>query len=1377
MPLPHESATRLAALRATGLLGPDTSPLLDSLARLAVRLLDVPMAAVSLVDDRQQWWVGYVDPTATVGPASASPAVQSFCREVVERAAPVVVHDTLVQSSVSGGTTRTVRAYAGVPLTLRTGQTLGALCATDSEPRTWDDGDVRILEDLARAAVAELELRIALTARISSEARFTGIIDSATDAILTTDEAQRIVLVNPAAEQLFGYPAHELIGQQLDMLVPESQRSRHRAHVEQFAADGTSTRAIDRQRAHESAPLSARRRDGSTFPIDASISQVVTDEGRLFTVILRDASARVSVEEARARAEESLRDSEERLRLAIVGSDLGTWHWDLRTGALDWSERCLTIFGIPPRTAMTYETFLGALHPEDRARADDAVRGALQDGSEYRIECRTVWPDGSEHWAVSLGRAYYDTDGAATRMEGIAFDITERKRVEIALHESERHYRALATATSDVSYRMSADWSTMLPLDGRDLVASSEASLADWAWLNQNIPTDEHPRVRQAISEAVAQQALFELEHRVRRPDGSVGWTRFRAVPILDANGTVTSWFGTASNITDSRNAQEELRASDARNSFLVTLADALRPLSDPIEIQVEASRVLGEWLGANRVAYFEVHGDEYVVRRDFTNAAPSIVGCYPVSSFGLELLAVYRAGRTATESNVDALPLTPNEMAAYASLQIRSYIGVPLIKDGQFVAGFAVHTHSVRQWTPAEIAIAEATAERTWAAVERARAEEALRDSEARAQVLFRDSPIPMWVFDLDTLRIKDVNNAAVLRYGYEREEFCQLSATALRSPEDVQRFLASVAEPRHAIAHVGVFRHQTKHGEVFDVEVTAQETSYNHRPARIVLAMDITERRRAEEALRRSEERYALAARATANAIWDWDLATDVLTWGDGAAAVTGYDGAIGAALSWWTQRVHPDDRERVLGTFQPVLAAASDTNEWRESYRFRREDGAYINVTDRCSVVRDVAGCGVRMIGALEDTTAQISLEAQLRQAQKMEAVGRLAGGVAHDFNNLLTIMLGNLSMVESELAVDHPARPELEEVGMAADRASTLVRQLLTFSRQQPVRPEEVHITDVVQHAEKLLRRVIGDEIMLTLSLTDEPTLVRADPGQLDQVLMNLAVNARDAMLTPLNGHAGRGGTLHIEVDALTLTSSDARDWEQLSPGRWVRLVVRDSGHGMDMETQAHLFEPFFTTKAVGTGTGLGLSTVFGIVHQSGGAMRVDSRLGQGSAFTILLPALRLTTSGDAHASKTMPVSVPSVSATVLLVEDESAVRVTARRMLERCGYTVLEAQNGADALVVWRAYRDQIDVVVTDQRMPELGGRELVAHLLADRPALPVVMMSGYSQLPATPASHRHVVTLDKPFNVAGLLAAIATAVQSVGQLEVMAPDV
>ena len=278
------------------------------------------------------------------------------------------------------------------------------------------------------------------------------------------------------------------------------------------------------------------------------------------------------------------RQAQERLRLAVAGSDLGTWHWDVRTGALDWSERCLEIFGLPARTAMSYEKFIGALHPDDRARADEAVQGALQGGSDYRIELRSVWPDGSVHWALSIGRAYRDAyrdaDSEPTRMEGIALDITDRKRAELALRETERNYQALAEASAEVPYRMSADWSTLLALDGRGLFASS-TSVAAWAWVEQYLPRDEQARVRQAISHAIAGKNPFDLEHRVLLADGSTGWVRSRAVPILDENENLVTWFGAANDITARKDAEAALARSEAfARSVVGANADCMKGLS-----------------------------------------------------------------------------------------------------------------------------------------------------------------------------------------------------------------------------------------------------------------------------------------------------------------------------------------------------------------------------------------------------------------------------------------------------------------------------------------------------------------------------------------------------------------------------------------------------------------------------------------------------------------------------------------------------------------------------------------------------------------------------------------------------------------------------
>ncbi len=522
-----------------------------------------------------------------------------------------------------------------------------------------------------------------------------------------------------------------------------------------------------------------------------------------------------------------------------------------------------------------------------------------------------------------------------------------------------------------------------------------------------------------------------------------------------------------------------------------------------------------------------------------------------------------------------------------------------------------------------------------------------------------------------------------------------------------------------------------------------------------------DVTTRLRAEAALRASEERYALVARATSSVIWDWNLVSGLHTWSAAGQATFGYPpDAMSAAIDWWYAGIHPDDRERVIAGIQRVIDDADGGQEWRDEYRFRRGDGQYADVTDRGFLVRDAGGAALRMVGTMADVTAQRQLEAQLRQAQRMEAVGQLAGGIAHDFNNLLMVIAGNLEFARADLPAAHPVRPDLDEIGHATERARALVRQLLTFSRKRPLQPQPVRLGDVVTGAERMLRRVIGEEIVLDVAVDAPDAVVVADPGQLEQVLMNLAVNARDAMLTPLHGHPGTGGTLLIQVDAVTLAPAAARAAGGLAPGHWARLRVRDSGHGMDAETRAKAFEPFFTTKAVGQGTGLGLATVFGIVRQAGGAVRVESVPGDGTTITILLPAAE-----GAAAPVTPPATPPPPGArtTVLLVEDEAPVRTMLRRLLERHGYTVIDARHGADALQLWRGHGIDVDALVTDLRMPEMGGRELAALLRADRPDLPVILMSGYADrlgVGGAPSAEASEVFVDKPFTADMLLAAL-----------------
>jgi PAS domain S-box-containing protein len=381
-----------------------------------------------------------------------------------------------------------------------------------------------------------------------------------------------------------------------------------------------------------------------------------------------------------------------------------------------------------------------------------------------------------------------------------------------------------------------------------------------------------------------------------------------------------------------------------------------------------------------------------------------------------------------------------------------------------------------------------------------------------------------------------------------------------------------------------------------------------------------------------------------------------------------------------------------------------------------------GGVVPVEITTATLKGGEGQDLGVIVIVRDLTAVRALEAQLRHAQKMEAVGRLAGGVAHDFNNLLTVITGRSQLLLLKLPVESTLRRDVELVEETAHRASALTRQLLAFSRKQMVQPRVIDLNEVVRGMETMLSRLIGEDIALATRLDPTAGCVRADPAQLEQMIVNLAVNARDAM--PL------GGRLTLETGFVRLDEGSAREQVGLRAGPHVRLVVRDTGVGMDALIKAHLFEPFFTTKGPGKGTGLGLATVYGIVTQSGGAIRVDSEPGQGAAFTIDLP--RVDAPADLRGEPAVPTAAPHGSETVLLVEDEPAVRGLARDILHQQGYTVLEAADGDEALRVGREHAGPIHLLVTDVVMPQMGGRELADRLHAGRREVKVLYVSGYT---------------------------------------------
>ena len=635
----------------------------------------------------------------------------------------------------------------------------------------------------------------------------------------------------------------------------------------------------------------------------------------------------------------------------------------------------------------------------------------------------------------------------------------------------------------------------------------------------------------------------------------------------------------------------------------------------------------------------------------------------------------------------------------------------------------------------------------------ERKKAAEALRLGEQHYRELFEDVPVGLYRSTPDG-RLIDANPAMVSMLGYpDRESLLATPATALYvDPADRLRWSAEMARA----GVVRDFEVQMHRGD--GAVIWARDTTHAKREAdrRVVLyegvIEDITDRVEAERRLQASERRLIQILETVPLGIFVTDYeghpvfanaaAQKIL--GRGAVpdlAVAGLAETYKAYVAG-TDQLYPVERMPLVRALSGETAAIDDM-EIRQGVRV-------VSLNVQGAPILDNEGKVVAAVAAFMDTTDRRSLEAQFRQSQKMEAIGRLAGGVAHDFNNILTVIRMSSEFLIEDLPDTHESRHEAKEIMKAADRAAALTRQLLAFSRHQVLNPRLVVLNDIIEGLDGMLRRVVPENIEVKTELETKLDPIKADTGQLELVLLNLVINAADAM--------PNGGRIDIRTSNVEVDSAFSMGHLDVGPGSYVCLTLSDTGHGMDKETVSRIFEPFFTTKPVGKGTGLGLATVHGIVTQTGGNIWVYSEPGQGTTFKIFIPR------SEGVARLITPRSVKQLgpaTETILLVEDEAATRDAIQRSLTRAGYKVLLAANGVEALTIANSNPKAIDLVLSDSMMPEMGGLELVTRLRKTRPDMSFLMMSGYTEQ-ASP--ERFGLTplpfIEKPFAAAALLAAI-----------------
>ncbi len=623
--------------------------------------------------------------------------------------------------------------------------------------------------------------------------------------------------------------------------------------------------------------------------------------------------------------------------------------------------------------------------------------------------------------------------------------------------------------------------------------------------------------------------------------------------------------------------------------------------------------------------------------------------------------------------------------------------------------------------------------------------AEQQVKESEQRYWTLFQNSPLPMWLYDRQTLRFLEVNRAATELYGYTPDEFRTMTIKDIRPPEELPRLQEALARSIDQRSSAELFIHRYKDGSLHPVEISSHALQLPGGKAQLVIASDITAQVEAAARLKEAHRLTAALVHSAPVAIVACDPELRVTSWNPAAERLFGWGAAevLGRPLPFLPEDEEEETRQRIRREFQ--TGVPTDGVE----VRCRHRDGSGLYVLLSSALLHDDQGQINGRVAFMVDLSERRQLEEQLLHAQKMDAIGQLAGGIAHDFNNLLAVILANIRICGSALPPDSEERQCALDAQNAGERAAVLTRQLLTFSRRQTVDTQPLRVDDAVRAAERMLRPLIRADIQLVTQLDSGPHFILADPGQFEQVLVNLVVNARDAM--------PRGGQLTLATSLLELPELIG----SVRPGRYVQLEVSDTGTGMDESTRRRVFEPFFTTKPQGQGTGLGLATAYGIINQWGGSIRVRSTVGVGTTFTLLFPveeqARELAPSASASAA---PPSLGGKE-TVLVVEDERLVRVAVRRQLERAGYRVLEASNGVEALRLFEERQAEIDLVLSDLMMPQLGGRELAAQLERRWPGVRLLFMSGYDREGAESGIEGLLeVDLRKPFAPTELLEAV-----------------
>ncbi len=859
----------------------------------------------------------------------------------------------------------------------------------------------------------------------------------------------------------------------------------------------------------------------------------------------------------------------------------------------------------------------------------------------------------------------------------------------------------------------------------------------------------------------------------------------FSYTPVRNEAGEVAGFLCPCRELT-------ERVLAERRQAFRLGLEERLRDLADPAEVTATASEALGRHLGVGQVIYAEADhdGEAVIIAREWNDGTmASNVGRHQLDDYGPDYIAELKRGTAVSIGDVHLDPRTssPRALAAFARASIAGFLNVPLVKAGRLVAVLGVHSATPRAWSAEEVALAEETAERTWDAVERARAEAALREGEARYRALFTAAErkaaelravlesMPDGVYIGSVEGITLANQPALEQLGFSTRE--ELNWHVATLADEIQTRDAETGEfiaiQDQAFARaVGGERVvqdvRVKHrlsGEERVVRCAAAPVLIDGQViAAVAVNTDVTDQRRTEAALRAREAELrglndtleAQVEERTAERDRAWRLSQDLLVVAERDGTLVEVNTAWTELLGWepgelvgtsFVKFTHPDDLEATLAAFAGIVEAPLTVPY---EYRFRHKDGGWRRFAWTAAFEDGRVYANGRDVTAEREREAELqAAQEALRQSHKMEAMGQLTGGVAHDFNNLLTPIMGALDRLLTRGVGSEREQRLMAGALESAERAKVLVQRLLAFARRQPLQPVAVDVGALVKGMAGLLGSTLGPKINVRVDLAEELPPAKGDLNQLEMALLNLAVNARDAM--------PEGGTLTISASRESVRGKSRLG---LKLGHYVRLSVTDTGIGMDEATCERAVEPFFSTKGVGRGTGLGLSMVHGLAAQLGGGLSIQSKPGRGTTVELWLPlGAGPVIRAEANQTALQPITSHSRA---LLVDDEDLVRLSTADMLADLGFDVLEAGSAEEALRLLHE-GTAVDLLVTDHLMPGLSGAELARKVRVLRPGLPILIVSGYADVEGLAPDLPRLV---KPFRVAELAERVRTMVPS-----------